>query len=472
MRRPALLALPPLAGLVAVIAATGKGIYVSPDAVFYVGTARNWLDGRGFTPPPGLPPVDHFPPLFTVVLGLGRDPLAAARVVNALAFAGIVLLVGLVVRARTRSLPAALVASVLTAAAHDLLTYSASALSETLFLLLALSGLVTLAAHLEGPRPALLAGAAALVGAAVLTRYVAVALVVAGVAGLLWRRRPVDAAVFGVVSVAPVAAWLAGSGSGDRSVVFHPFGWDYLGQAVRPFARWLVPWPGPPVGPVLAVALVVAGAVLVRRHPVPADPRPALPGLLVAVSVVYLAVLLGYRTFTDASGRLDARFLLPLHVVAILLVVPALWRRPCLRPALALVVVAQVAGALSWTVGGLTDDSIARRGYTAAAWQRSTILDRLATADEPVYTNGFDAVFFHTGRPANPIPAERDYLTGRPNPRYAEELAAMRASGGLVAYFDALTFRRAFLPSRAELEAAIPLEPVLIDEVGTLYRLR
>ena len=119
----ALLAVPPLAGLAAVVAATAKGLYVSPDAVFYVGTARNWMDGRGFTPPSGLPPVEHFPPLFTVLLaGLGLDPLSAARVVNAVAFAGIVLLVGLVVRARTGSVPAALAASVLTLAAHDLLT--------------------------------------------------------------------------------------------------------------------------------------------------------------------------------------------------------------------------------------------------------------------------------------------------------------------------------------------------------------
>ena len=468
-----LLALPPLAGLLAIVAATAKGLYVSPDAVFYVGTARNWLDGKGFTPPAGLPPRDHFPPLFTMMLsGLGLDPLSAARVVNTLAFGGIVLLVGLVVRSRTESVPAALLASVLALAAHDLLTYSASALSEPVFLLLALSGLVMLAAHLERPRTVLLLGASVLVAAAFLTRYVGVALVVAGVAGLLWRRRPVDAVVFGAVSVAPVVAWLAWAGAGDRSVVFHPFGWDYVGQAVRPFTRWLVPWPGPPVGLLLAVALVTAGVILARRHPASPDARPALPRLLVAFAVAYVVVLIANRTFTDATGRLDARFLLPLHLVVILLVVPALWRRPILRPALALVVVAQVAGAVAWTAGGLTDDGTGRRGYTAAVWERSSIVARLAGTDEPVYTNGFDAVFLHTGRSTIPIPAEKEYLTGRTNPHYAEELAAMRAGGGLVAYFDALTFRRSFLPSRAELEAALPLEVLLQDEVGTLYRLR
>jgi 4-amino-4-deoxy-L-arabinose transferase-like glycosyltransferase len=446
------LALPPVAGLVAVLAASAKGLYVSPDAVFYVGTARNWVDGRGFTPPAGLPPVEHFPPLFTVlVAGLG------ARVVNALAFAAIVLLVGLVVLWRTKSVPAALVASVLTLSAHDVLTYSASALSEPVFVLLALCGLVLLAAHLERPRPALLVGAAALVGLACLTRYVGVALVVAGVGMLAWRRRWADAAIFGAVGALPLLGWLAWAGSGDRSVVFHPFGWDYLGQAVRPFSRWLVPWPGPPIGFVLAVGLVIAGAVYVRRVDEP---------LFVAFAATYLAVLVAYRLFTDASGRLDARFLLPVHVVAIVVVVPALWRRK-VPPALAAVLVlAQVAGGVAWTVGGLTDDSISRRGYTAAAWDTSPVLASLP--DTPVYSNAFDLIAFRGGE-ALPLPARKDYLTGRANHGYEEELRALR---GYIAYFDAVTFRRSFLPSRAELEAVLPLEVVVQDALGTLYHIR
>ena len=462
------LALPPVAALVAVVLATGKGLYVSPDAVFYVGTARNWVDGRGFTPPTGVPPLEHFPPGFTVVLAalgkLGLDPLTGARVVNALALAGIVALVGMVVRSRTGSVPAALVASVLAAAAVDLLALSGSALSEPLFILLAVAGLVALAAYLDEPRPALLAGASAFVAAAFLTRYVGVALVLAGVAGLSWRRRWLAAGVFGAATVAPVALWLlwAGGGASDRSVAFHMFGADYLGQAVRPLARWLVPWPGPPAGLVLAVVVVVAGVMVARR--LVATP---LTWLLVAFTVAYLAMLLANRLFTDASGRLDARFLAPLHVVAILLAVPALHRLkpPALAVAGALVV-AQVVGAVAWTAGGLSDDSIRRRGYTAAALQESSVM---AGLPEPLYSNAPDAVFFLTGRPALAIPAEKDYLTGEANPRYAEELAALR---GYIAYFDAITFKRSFQPSRAELEAALPLEVVARDQVGILYRIR
>ena len=477
---------PALAGAAAVVAATGKGLYVSPDSVFYVGTARNLLDGRGFTPPAGLPPLPHFPPLFTLLLaGIGRlgpDPLTVARAVNAVAFAAVVVLVGLVVRARTHSVVAVLVAAGLTACSADLLTYTAAALSEVLFAVLGLGGLVALAAHLDRPRRPLLVLAAALVAAACLTRYVGVALVVAGLAVLLSRRRVVDAGVFTALAVVPVLAWLVlsrGKGS-DRSLAWHPLGADYLGQAARPFSRWLVPWPHPPVGLALAVVLVAAGVVLVARAPRPGS-TSSLDRLLIVFAAAYLAVLFADRTVVDATGRLDARFLLPLHVVAILLVVPALYRRRLPAPALAVagvLVVAQVAGAVAWTAGGLSDDGTGRRGYTAAAWRTSTVMARVAATDPrvPVYSNGYDAVAFLTHRSATPVPARIEYLTGRPNPRYDAQLEAMRADlerpGALLAYFDAATFRRSLVPSRVELELRLPLEVVAQDSVGTLYRLR
>ena len=242
----------------------------------------------------------------------------------------------------------------------------------------------------------------------------------------------------------------------------HLFGADYLGQAVRPLARWVVPWPGPPIGFVLAVVLVAAGVMVAQR--VAATP---LTWLLLAFTVAYVVVLLANRTFTDATGRLDARFLAPLHVVAILLAVPPLHRlKPPALYVAGAVVIAQVAGAVSWTAGGLSDDSIRRRGYTSAALERSAVM---AFDGQPLHTNAPDAVFFVTGRPALAIPAEKDYLTGKSNPHYAEEVAALR---GYIAYFDAITFKRSFQPSRAELEAALRLEVVAQDAVGTLYRIR
>ena len=503
MTRPATAAAigaPAAAAMAAVVAASAKGLYASPDSVFYVGTARNLLDGVGFRPPGALQPLGHFPPLFTLVIaavgGLGLDPLDAARVVNVAVLGATVVLAGLVLRALTGSSPAALFGATLIAAAVDVLTFSAAALSEPLFVLLALCGLVALAAHLDRRRTPMLLLAAALVALAVLTRYAGAALVLAG-AGVLLRRGgdrrhhgALDAAAFGAIAVGPAVAWLAwagrADGTGERSLAFHLFDAAYLGQAPRPLGRWIVPWPGPPVGPVLAVLLLAAVVVFVRRHRPPnaegvTSTLRALPTLLGAFAVWYLALLVANRVLVDATGRLDARFLMPLHVVAILLAVPLAYRlrghRAVVIGAGALVVT-QVVAAVAWAAGGVSDESVRRRGYSARAWRESEVVARIAAAEPglPVYTNGFDALFLLTGRTTTPIPAEQEYLTDRPNAGFEEELAAMRAhlerTGGLLVYFDAVTARRSFLPSRSELERALPLEVVATDQVGTIYRLR
>ena len=479
---------------------TGKGLYVSPDSVSYVGIARSLLDGQGWSPPPGLPPPGHFPPLFTLVLAglgqLGLDPLDAARVVNVVVFGAIIALVGVVLWRCTASPGMGLAGSVLVLVAGDLLTFSASALTEPLFILLALSAMVALAAYLDSRRPGLFAVAAAVAAGAVLTRYVGVALVIAGMAVLVgfgarrrWHGAP-DALVFGAVAMAPVLGWLAWAGrvrdsKGDSSVVLHLPGLDYLGQAVRPLARWVVPLVPPALGLGLAALLVAGAMVMVRRLAPAADDKPtplaALPWLLGAFAAAYLVVLVVDRSLLDASGRLDSRFLAPLHVVAILLVVPPLaraWRVGVPAPAIAgaaAVVALLVVDAGIWIGDGLTDDGVGRRGYEARAWQESEVVAAVAAAVDrepgrPVYTNGFDAVFLLTGRPTLPLPAETNYLTGQPNPRYGEELAAVRGNGGLVAYFDAVSARKSFLPTRAELERDLGLQPLSSDEVGTLYR--
>jgi len=496
---PGELAVPAVVGMVALTAATARGLYVSPDSVFYVGTARHLLDGAGFRPPPGLQALGHFPPLFTLVIAavarLGLDPLDAARVVNIAVLGATVVVVGLVLRARTGSTTAALVGATLTVAAVDVLTFSGGALSEPLFVVLAVAAMVALASHLDSRRTIVLVVAAALVALAVLTRYVGVALVVAGLGVLIRQGRArrahgvVDAALFGVIALAPLVAWLAwagrSGGADERTVAFHLLDGAYLGQAARPLSRWVVPWPGPPVGPVLALALVTA-AVLARRRIRPEPSRPVspalrhLPELLVAFAVCYLGVLVADRVLVDASGRLDARFLMPLHVVAILLIAPwvhARRARSGVVVAAGILVLAQVVAGVAWTVGGVADRSITRRGYSAAAWRHSAVVARAGAEDPalPVYTNGYDALFLLTRRGGTPIPAEKDYITGRPNPRFQEELAAMRAdlarTGGLLVYFDAVTARRSFLPSRRDLERALPLQVVAADEVGTAYRL-
>ena len=305
-RTALLLALPAVVGAVALLIVTRKGVYASPDSAFYVGTARNLLDGHGLTAPPGSPPLSHFPPLFPLVLAgigwvTGLDPLDVAGVLNPLLLGVTAFLVAVVVRRRSGSVALGVAASAAVVVAVDLLVYFASALTEPLFVVLVLAAMVSLAAAVDRGGRWWWVAAVAFTAGACLTRYVGVALVVAEVGVLLavggrqaWRR----AAAVGGAALVPLVVWLAAAGSGNRPVVVHFFDADYWVSGARSLSRWVLPpyvsWPVRGLATAAVVVALAAVAVVVapppasvvrgtsraerRPRPAPARIRRRLPG--------------------------------------------------------------------------------------------------------------------------------------------------------------------------------------------------
>ncbi|MDQ4096415.1 MAG: glycosyltransferase family 39 protein, partial [Actinomycetota bacterium] len=314
------------------LAVTRRGAYLSPDGLAYVGTARNLLDGAGFSLPPGSPPLGNFPPVYPLILAafgaLGPDPLTVARFVGPVAFGATILVVGLLVRQLTGSMPLAVLAQLLVFTGTDFLAYHSAALSEPVFLLLALVTLAALGGCLTKRRSLLLLAAALLAGAACLTRYVGLAVVAAGALGLvLLASRRADgryhwrgAIAFGALALAPLFGWLAWvSGemgrATNREAVFHAPGLAYVTRGLRNASTWVLPAQAPTPVRFTAAALAVVALVVVAWRTRHHARRPGgLAGLLALFAVAYLAALAVDRMFFDVTGRLDSRFLLPVHV--------------------------------------------------------------------------------------------------------------------------------------------------------------
>ena len=491
----AVVVLPAAVLVAAMVVVTRNGAYASPDSAFYVGLARSLREGFEFIAPPGSQPLAHFPPLFPAVLAvvatvLGLDPLDAAGVLNPVLVGATAVIVGLVVRRRTGSVVSGAVATAVVAVARESLVYGASALSEPLFMLLAVGGLVALAASIADRSRRLLAAATAMVGLACLTRYAGAALLVAGVAAILrfegaaGRRR---ALAFAAAGAAPLVVWLAAVGRTNRHLALHLFDAGYWTTGIDAVSKWVapafLPWP-------VRVAVAAAAGVglwraarprlrLVAARPPAMDALPFVAG---AFAAAYLALLLADRLLLDDSGRLDGRFLLPLRPLAVLVLAPVVHRAVTGRAGRTVAVAG--AGllalhgvqAMAWAITGIGDDSLGRRGLAAQAWTDSEVMAAVAALPPsvPVYTDGPDAVFLHTGRRARILPGHHDLLTGKDRPSYERELATMadrlRRDGGVVVWFSPFAFRADFLPTAAEVERAVTLTPVQRDDVGVLYR--
>jgi hypothetical protein len=497
---------------VAIWFATGSGIGVTPDSTVYIDAAQNLLNGRGLvalTASGELKPLTHYPPLYPSVLALvglfGLSIETAARLLNAFLFGANVLLVGIALRRFSREsfwLP--ILGALLTLTAPDIAGIHTFALSEGLFIFLAISGLVSLARFLETKRRAWLVASAGFIGLAVLTRYVGVALVFAGVFALLFvngrdlRRRFFDAVNLGLIACAPMGLWTIRTAhvaqeAIDRRVIFHPITLRQIISGLSTASSWLL------LGKVrkdyrviffvievLVAALFVISLLRKTRVKTLAETdnrdRAAtgeriehregrdlsrLPVVLLLFIVSHVGFLIFTAFFIDADTVLDDRALVPVHVAAIMLVCGFAWKlfaslndnlkgNRAIR--IALVILAMIFTASYSLRGGRWFLQVRQDGqvYASRAWKESETIARVKNLPSgvPIYSNGYDAIYYLSGRPAIYVPEKTNHNTGRPNENYEKEVAKMRRDleqgNAVLVYFKTLP-ERWFLPSEAEL---------------------
>src|SRR5687768_2666146 len=110
---PALLVVGGVCALALMLWTTALGAGVSPDSVLYIDAARNLLAGKGLVAL-GIP-LSHYPPGYPAVLALGGlagiEPLAGARLLNALLFGLNAMLIGWLAYACAERRPAAGIAA-------------------------------------------------------------------------------------------------------------------------------------------------------------------------------------------------------------------------------------------------------------------------------------------------------------------------------------------------------------------------
>lgn len=192
------------------------GVWLFWDSGEYLSAARSLVAGEGLILMNGTP----YPagPLFPLLLAAGApfdiDAADVARYLNAAAFGLTVVTTAAWLYRRLRSPLLAVwagAACLLMPALHFL---AAGVWSEIVFILFTVAALSLLDRFLgSGKTPALLLAAAA-AGAACLTRYVGAALIGAGALILLlrsgagMRARIRDAALWSVVSLAPISVWM------------------------------------------------------------------------------------------------------------------------------------------------------------------------------------------------------------------------------------------------------------------------
>ena len=478
-----------------VLLATNKyGAGLSPDSVSYFDVARSLESGKGFVFHTGEPLV-WWAPLYSVLLALigfatRLDPSAFARLLNSVLFALVIYLSARLLRTDSRqSLAYSLLGVCAVLFSKPLAEVYAMAWSETLFIPLVLVYLMFAQRywrHRDLPALGVMALTTAL---ACLTRYIGVALALAGAAtiiltaGVRLRTRITRSLAFTALSLAPLGLWLlrnyrlTATWAGDRG----DSGFTLLQQAAR-YIRTVTSWYS--VSPVSVPVVAGTAAVLAVTFLSWKAARRRLLGSLRVVTRDHLPVVLFIATFSlvlaAASMRdadVNSRMLSPLFIPATVVLLELVWNlmnatgpTPGVtsgRLSVALLalwlciplygVAVATAGRLRTGAGGYTTDSC--RASPTIACARQVLSEN---RNVRVYSNGPDVLWEFAGIDAEEVPRRAKVSLTRLGGRWPPEDRAF------LVWFRPIAWRRYEFSVR-ELQAVADIQEVAHLQDGAVY---
>jgi len=208
-----------IVGFIAILLSTAKyGVVISHDSVSYIAAAKSLVSGNGFICYNGSPYV-NWPPLFPISLAVfsifGAEPLDISRWLNAFIFAALILASGKLFKQFIKNETIALLAAASILISIPLFQIYRTALSESLFILLAVFFVCVISNYLANAKTSNLLLVSSIAALCCLQRYIGITIVITGVILIFiglrkmsWLIRLKHAAIFCLISLTPLFLWI------------------------------------------------------------------------------------------------------------------------------------------------------------------------------------------------------------------------------------------------------------------------
>ena len=491
-----------LLGAGIVLLATSKyGAGLSPDSVGYIDAARNLAASGSLVDHIGNPMV-YWPPLFPTVLATiqslsGADPLSSTHVINAILFAFIVFLSGvLLFRHLNSHFVLAILGIISVLFSIPLLGVSRMAWSEPLFTVCVLLFLIWAKSYMEKGDLRSLGLLAAAVAVASLTRYIGVTLIISGAIIIAAfgkrdrRTKLIHLCAFLVLSSTLLGIWISrnylvsGTLLGPRAPSQLTLVQN-LSFTFYALLSWYLPHGILRYRPVLALLGIAVGSMVAlglranwpRAKALLSNMTPFL-----TLIVVYTLTLVISAT-TTAYDWIDSRQLSPLYVpLTLLLLMLAERSASMLRARLSrrLTDAVLVTGFAAWLLYPVTTASLeiikwvdeGAGGFNSTEWRESETIEFLQRepfeTDPSFYSDAPDALYILADFEAGFGPVKTAYNSPQ-TVAEAQDLAGHWPQQEQVYLVWFHGIQREYLYTVEELQTLANIEPILQFADGTIY---
>lgn len=429
------------------IAAAGLMLYSTPlgvglgfDSVAYISAGRNLVNGIGlgrFTCL-GFKPMTLWPPLYPFILAFfsffGLDALVAARIVSAVGFGLSVFLAGFTVSRITRSLVFPLMGASLIILYSPILRTFSWAMSEALYIPLALAAFIILGKYLVHSRQNYPIYSALLVGSTILTRYIGVSILAIGILVLIldnkysFGRRIKNIFLFSAIASCPLLGWMVRNEFVASSTTSRKFGFTFIQMIdLDPFIKQITSWILPVSYTIHRMRLLLIGMcfigfvvltiyiIIMKRKKFSEEFNLLI--LFLLHNLIYPLVVIATMVFIIPSiSTVDERIMIPLLISSLILfafILVYAWntQKWFLRIICLLIFIWMIVYNLPQQIETIKTLHSDGQGYAARIWQESAAivyLKRMPT--DMIYTNDFQALYFMADKNACILPNNEETL--------------------------------------------------------------
>jgi hypothetical protein len=447
------------------------GIGVTHDSIFYLTSAGNLVNHSGLqwsASDGSLHPLTHFPPFYPLVIAFmmafGIPGTQAATWLAAILLGLNVFTAGYLVYRFSHSKLLSLLAAFTLAISTGFISLHLIALSEPLFVWLALCSIGTLGVYFERPSMKLLLTAAFVAALSILTRYIGIAVIATGflaiavIGKIPFRTRVANLVIYLATSLLPFLLWavhnfLVAGSTTNRTLVYHPLDWGNRKLGLETISDWFI-WAPVSFKATIAISGLFLGVVFFwwlwlgwkiffSRTMKPDEVNVfRFVFILNLFSLVYLTGILFSLTFFDASTRLDGRILAPVYVAFLCALFANLgclsirwqWMGGIISAFLIIL-------NLPTTISSISDFIQNGKGFTSQSWQTSKVVEfvRDAPAEDVIYSNQGMALYFLAERPLYEVPEKMDVVRNVVRDDYPAQLKSMvndlKTPGSFVVWF-------------------------------------